>query len=88
MHNLERIVLLGRRCSRHGLLVLLGSAVWMSTSPVAWAAKKKVEQVVDESKGYTLPYLFVISLLGLGLMAVLRPSGRRDKADDKKQDDE
>jgi hypothetical protein len=36
-----------------------------------------------ETKSYTMPYLIVVTMIGLGLMAVCRPSRRADKPDDK-----
>ena len=58
-------------------------AVWWISSPVAlaWASKKKeAEEVV--TKSYTMPYLIVIMVIALGLMAVCRPGSRVDKSED------
>jgi hypothetical protein len=72
---------------------LLGLSVfcWTLMSPVVLAAKKKAaEAPVDQGKSYTLPYMFVIALLSVGLMAVLRPGSRTEKGDElhKKKDGE
>lgn len=54
-----------------------------ATSPLVWAASKKKEEVVAETKSYTFPYILVMMILALGLMAVCRPSSRLDKVDEK-----
>jgi hypothetical protein len=69
----------------------LGVYFWTLMSPLVLAAKKKAAvQEVDQGKSYTLPYIYVIALLSLGLMAVLRPGARTEKGDamHKKSDDE
>ncbi|HEV3137168.1 MAG TPA: hypothetical protein VGZ26_04675 [Pirellulales bacterium] len=50
-------------------------------SPALAAAKRKVVEEA-ETKSYTMPYLIVVMMIGLGLMAVCRPSRRTDKPDD------
>ena len=74
--------------ARHVMLVALAAGLWIATSPVAWAAKKKVEAVAEPTKGYTMAYMIVLVVLGMGLMTVCRPSGRQDKAEEKKEDDD
>ena len=67
------------------LLVLsLAVAVFCLTSLTATAAKKPKEEPKEE-KSYVLPYLIVISFIGVGLMTICRPSRRLDKVNEKKK---
>ena len=70
-----------------GQLLLLTVAIWAISSPLALAAKKKAAEVVPE-KSYVFPYIIVMMLMGLGLMAICRPSNRADRPDDKKTDED
>jgi hypothetical protein len=64
------------------------AAIWLAASPLAYAAKKKVEEVAAPEKSYVMPYMIVLMVMGLGLMTICRPSSRADKVDDKYKKDE
>ena len=83
MNRLEKLVASGRRSA----WVILAACFWLLSSPVAWAAKKKVVEEAP-TKSYTLPYLIVIILIGAGLMAICRPSRRADRPEEKLKPDE
>ncbi len=68
-------------------VALIASLCLFDTS-VSWAAKKKAEAEAAPTKSYVVPYMIVLVLLGGGLMAVCRPSGRHDKMDDMNKKDE
>jgi len=70
-----------------GEVLLWTVVIWLMSSPLALAAKKKAEEAKPE-KSYVAPYFIVMMLLGLGLMAVCRPSSRADRPDDKKNEDD
>jgi hypothetical protein len=82
MDRIHRAVTRGRELLWQAFLVGSTAYIWILMSPLALAAKKKAVVEVDQGKGYTLPYMFVIAILSLGLMAVLRPGRRFEKADD------
>ena len=48
-------------------------AVVLSLTAVspAWAKGKKIEEEAAATKSYTVPYMIVMTLMGLGLMTVL-----------------
>jgi hypothetical protein len=60
---------------------------WVLTSPLAWAAKKKAADVAP-TKSYVVPYMIVIALVSIGLMTIVRPGKRLDKALDMKVKEE
>jgi hypothetical protein len=66
------------------LVVLL--VMLLVAAPALAAPKKKVVEEVP-TKSYTTPYLIVIVLISVGVMAICRPSSRADKLDDKKKSD-
>ena len=70
------------RFARQVFWAALAIYFWSLGSPVLAAAKKKVVEEAAK-KSYTMPYLIVIVLIGVGLMAICRPSSRADKPDDK-----
>jgi uncharacterized membrane protein YadS len=57
------------------------------TAP-AMAAKKKKGEPAAPTKSYVMPYFIVMMLLGVGLMTVCRPGSRKDRADEKKKNEE
>ena len=62
----------------------LASVVWITAVDVASAApKKKEEPAAAPTKSYTVPYMLVLMLVGVGIMTVCRPTGRLEKVDDK-----
>jgi hypothetical protein len=67
------------RASRHASLLTLAGYLWLLDSPLAWAAKKKAEAAPQAGKSYTFPYIIVMAVMAIGLMAVLRPSKRLDQ---------
>lgn len=67
--------------------VVLAAYLWLLTSPVALAAKKKAAEAAP-TKSYTMPYFIVIVLVGVGLMTVMRPSSRLDQPLDMNKKDE
>jgi hypothetical protein len=69
--------------------LVLAAYLWLLTSPVALAAKKKAAEEAP-TKSYTMPYMIVIVLVGVGLMTVMRPSSRLDQPLDmnKKKEEE
>ncbi|HEX3726063.1 MAG TPA: hypothetical protein VHV08_07455 [Pirellulales bacterium] len=70
-------------CRRAGCALLIGS-LWLGSSDLAVAAaKKKPEPEAAPTKSYTVPYMLVVALIGMGIMAIGRPSNRLDKVDDK-----
>ncbi len=79
----------GRHLVYRVLPIAMAGYLWLLTSPVALAAKKKA---VEEgpTKSYTVPYMIVIALVGVGLMTVMRPSSRLDEplAMNKKNEEE
>jgi hypothetical protein len=91
MNRKERLLAACRVLATRAVLIAASAYFWLLMSPVALAAKKKAHvQEVDQGKGYTLSYMFVIAVLSLGLMAVLRPGRRLENVDEqiKKKDSE
>ncbi len=62
--------------------------LWLALGSTALAAPKKPEEAAPPTKSYVLPYFLVIMFLGLGMMAVLRPSSRADKIPDRRPDED
>ena len=89
MHNVRSILTRGRHWFYRAAPVLMAAYLWLLTSPLALAAKKKAVEAAP-TKSYTMPYLIVIVLVGVGLMTVMRPSSRLDQPLDmnKKNDKE
>jgi hypothetical protein len=89
MNSLKKCLTTCSRLARQAVWVTMAVYFWSLGSPVLAAAKKKVVEEA-EKKSYTMPYLVVIMLIGMGLMAVCRPSSRADKPDEKfkKEEDE
>jgi hypothetical protein len=81
MKRLKEYLARGSRFARQAMWVAMAVYFWSLGSPVLAAAKKKVVEEV-EKKSYTMPYLIVIMLIGVGLMTICRPSSRADKPDD------
>lgn len=76
---------------RAATCLALAAAVWVAVADLASAApKKKEEPAAAPTKSYTVPYMLVLALLGMGLMTVCRPTSRLEKLDDKlsKKDEE
>jgi hypothetical protein len=70
-------------------LSLILAASLVATSPsLAFAAPKKKEVEAAPTKSYTVPYMIVLAMLGIGLMTVCRPSSRHDKPPEKIKEDE
>ena len=77
-----------RRAVRRVLVMLVIAGCLLLTPAVSLAAKKK-EPEAPPTKSYVLPYIIVMSMLGVGIMVVCRPSKRADKVEEtKKADDE
>ncbi|MBI3839135.1 MAG: hypothetical protein HY288_14540 [Planctomycetia bacterium] len=87
MNGLKKCAAACQRCAGRIAWVVLAIYFWSLGSPAIAAAKKKVAEEV-ETKSYTMPYLIVIMLIGVGLMAICRPSRRADKPDEKIKPDE
>jgi hypothetical protein len=84
MNNIPRFLRRVFHLARRASWAALAAYFWLITSDMAWAAKahKKVVEEV-ETKSYVFPYIIVIFIVGIGLMAVCRPGSRLDKIDDK-----
>jgi cytochrome c biogenesis factor len=66
----------------------LALTLWLSTAGAAWAApKKQEEKAAAPTKSYVASYIIVIFALGLGMMAVIRPSTRTDKVAARSRED-
>jgi hypothetical protein len=87
MHTLRAIFTWGRQQFYRIAPVVLAGYLWLLTSPLALAAKKKAVEAAP-TKSYTMPYLIVIVLVGVGLMTVMRPSSRLDQPLDMNKKDE
>jgi hypothetical protein len=87
MKRLPNVIASCRPYGHRALWLASAAAVWVATSPLAFAAKKKALEVVPETKSYVTPYLIVLMLIGLGMMAVLRPGKRADRPDEKMKTD-
>jgi hypothetical protein len=87
MHNVRSIWTRARHWFYRCAPVVLSAYLWLLTSPVALAAKKKAVEAAP-TKSYTMPYLIVIVLVGVGLMTVMRPSSRLDQPLDMNKKDE
>ena len=87
MNGLKRWVGCWPRLVRQVAWAVLAVSVLSLGSPALAAPKKKVVEEA-ETKSYTMPYLIVIILIGVGLMAICRPSRRADKPDEKFKKDE
>ena len=60
--------------------VALALALWLATAGSVLAApKKQEEKAAEPTKSYVTSYILVIFALGLGMMAVIRPSTRTDQ---------
>jgi hypothetical protein len=68
-------------------LLVMTTVVLFTASP-AWAKPKKQEQAAPPSKSYVVPYMLVLAMIGVGLMAVCRPANRLEKPDDRMQKEE
>lgn len=79
--------LLTRWLRAAGCLVMAICILLSSATPAA-AQKKKKEVEAPPSKSYTVPYMIVLAMLGIGLMTVCRPSSRLEKASDKVKEEE
>ncbi len=88
MNRIAKWTARGQVFARQAFFVVLGAGFWLLASPVAWAAKKKAEVEAAPTKSYTMAYIIVIFLVGIGLMVVCRPSSRADKMDDMHKKDE
>ena len=88
MKSLKKKIVLCFLAARKIACVALVAYLCLVDSPMAWAAKKKVEVQEAPTKSYVFPYMIVLVLLGGGLMAVCRPSSRHDKMDEKKKNEE
>ena len=72
--EMKRLVVLWRRLSVWVLLALC----WTVMHGTVWAAQPGKEE--ERPVPYVLPYALVIFGIGLGLVVLLNPSRRRDKA--------
>ena len=70
---MKRILVVWRRLSVWVLLALW----WAAMHGTAWAAQGKEE---EKPAPYVMSYALVILCVGLGLVILLNPSHRRDKA--------
>ncbi|MGD9721049.1 MAG: hypothetical protein AB7O59_03225 [Pirellulales bacterium] len=75
-----------RRGTRWLLWTLVLTLVLVS--PALAAKKKKEEAAAAPKKSYVVSYVIVIMVVGLGLMAAVRPSTRADKPKERIHDDE
>ena len=87
MNSVRAILTQGRHLLYRFAPVVLAAYLWLLTSPVALAAKKKAVEAAP-TKSYTMPYFIVIMLVGVGLMTVMRPSSRLDQPLDMNKKDE
>lgn len=87
MNRLLQVAAACRPYVERGIWLASAATIWVATSPLAMAAKKKAVAEEAPSKSYVMPYFIVIMLIGLGMMAVLRPGKRADRPDDKKRGD-
>jgi hypothetical protein len=85
MNALERF---RNTAQRLALLLLVTMTVALFTTSPAWAKPKKQEKEAPPSKSYVVPYMVVLAMIGVGLMAVCRPANRLEKPDDRMQKDE
>ncbi len=61
---------------RHASIVSLITICWLGMCGVAFAQQKQE----PPGGSYVMPYILVLLVIALGLMSVLRPSRRRDRA--------
>ncbi len=87
MNSLKRWVGSSPRFARRATWAALAILFFLLSSPALAAPRKKVVEEA-ETKNYTVPYLIVVILIGVGLMAICRPSHRADKPDEKVKPDE
>ena len=73
---------------RVAVLLLVAMTVALFTTSPAWAKPKKQEKEAPPSKSYVVPYMVVLAMIGVGLMAVCRPANRLEKPDDRMQKEE
>ena len=76
-----------RRVAHGMLLASLLVGCLLLTPATASAAKKKKEEEAPK-KSYVLPYMIVMMMVSVGLMAVCRPGKRADRPEDKKPEEE
>jgi len=88
MKTLAARIPTAQACLRVALFGALLAVVFLLTSPTAMAAKKKKEEPAPETKSYVMPYMIVLTIVGVGLMTVCRPGNRADKANDMHKKDE
>lgn len=77
-----------RRSARASRWLCVTLALWMALAGAALAQPKATEEAGPPSKSYVLPYVIVLTAVGIGLMVVLRPSSRADKIPDQPRDEE
>lgn len=87
MNSVRAVLTRGRHLIYRWAPVALAAYLWVLTSPLALAAKKKAAEAAP-TKSYTMPYFIVIVLVGVGLMTVMRPSSRLDEPLDMNKKDE
>lgn len=76
-----------RKAARVTIVVLLMVFAALAAPSTAWAQKKKKAEEEAPTKSYVGAYILVIFVTALGLMAVSRPSSRKDRVDEKKKDE-
>jgi len=79
---MQRLKQLGTRVwhrTHHAYWLVLAGYLWLADSPLVLAAKKQKEAAAAPTKSYVFPYIIVMAVVGVGLMAVLRPNSRLAK---------
>ncbi len=88
MHKFERMISHVIRAVRGARWLIVALVLSLAAvSPASAAPKKKAEEVAA-TKSYVVPYMVVLALVGLGLMSVCRPSKRKDKPDERKEEED
>jgi hypothetical protein len=77
---MTRILATLNRSRRSVRWLALALGLWLATAgAVLGAPKKQEEKAAEPTKSYVTSYIIVIFALGLGMMAVIRPSTRTDQ---------
>ena len=75
------------RRALHRTVVALLVAGCLLMSPSTALAQRNKKEPEPETKSYVLPYMIVIMMVSLGLMTICRPSKRKDKPDEIKEEE-
>jgi hypothetical protein len=88
MQSLEQTISRVSRWARKARWLVAALVVSLSMASPVLAAPKKIDKESAPTKSYVLPYLIVMALVGVGIMTVCRPSRRKDKPYERREEDE